>query len=825
MSEILLKTKLYIPALRPKLVSRSRLIALLKAGLSHKLSLVSAPAGSGKTTLVSDFAQQIDRPVAWMSLDQGDNDPLRFMTYLLAGLKSIETSLGCALQPLLTSQTPPTPEMSVTMLINDIAVSNKEIVLVLDDYHVIKSTPVHDTVSFLLDNSPSNLSMVITSRTNPPLPLARLRARGQLTEVRAADLRFTEDETTAFMSEVMGLHLEDQTISFLESRTEGWIAGLQLAALSLKHPDDEKHLVKTFSGRDNYVLDYLVDEVLNQQSEQARSFLLRTSILDRFTGPLCHAVTGQDDCSAVISNLEQANLFLVPLDNERKWFRYHHLFAEFLRARFEEQIGAEEKIALHHRASEWHRDNGFLNEAVEHAFLAADHDSAAKMIENAADELYSRGEIGLLYNLLSNIPEKVRRRRIRSSIYYAWVLLFVGEPTGDILSLADDYIRGAESIIRENNDEPSTEELGMIYAVRTAMASWSPVRRSAFCAQKDLANIIRCGQRALSLLQPKNLVWRCVVNAGLGDAYNLIGSVKEATSSFTEAARLGAAGGNLAGALSAYASWAELLIQQGTLHEAERVYRDGLRVAAARNADMFPVTGQIYDGLGRLFYEWNDLTQAAHYLSEAIRRFEMGDVVPADSILLLALVRRLQDDNAAAKELHEQATEIMAAPDVRNSDLAKARVDEVRLMIAEGKTSEAAKLAITMTPELGVEPDPWIEKEYLSLARVLIKQGKSEKILVTLEKLKHHATVSGRTGDAIEISATLATAYQANGRTGDALLLLKESLGVAEESHYIRTFADQDNSLASLLNEVYQTSKRGDQLPCSKAYLEGLLIA
>ena len=388
MSEPLLLTKLYIPPPRPKIVLRPRLIERLNEGLcSRKLTLISAPAGFGKTTLVSEWVAGCERPVAWLSLDEGDNDPARFLTYLVAALQTIAANIGAGVLGVLQSPQPPPIESILTALLNEITTIPDNFVLVLDDYHVIDSKPVDKALTFLLEHLPPQMHLVIATREDPHLPLARLRARGQLTELRAADLRFTPAEAAEFLNQVMGLNLSAEDIAALETRTEGWIAGLQLAALSMQGHQDAASFIQSFTGSHHFVLDYLVEEVLQQQSESIQTFLLRTSILDRLCGPLCDAVLGSPSASGqetsgqeTLEYLEHANLFIVPLDDERHWYRYHHLFADVLRMHLMAEQ-PDQVSALHRRASEWYEHNGSTADAIRHALAAEDFARAADLVE------------------------------------------------------------------------------------------------------------------------------------------------------------------------------------------------------------------------------------------------------------------------------------------------------------------------------------------------------------------------------------------------------------------------------------------------------------
>src|SRR6266702_2709395 len=415
MSTPILATKLYIPRLRPNVVSRPRLIERLNEGLHGKLILIAAPAGFGKTTLVSQWLAAGPRPTAWLSLDEGENDPTRFLTYLVAALQTIAATLGEGALGVLQSPQPPPTEAILTALLNDLTTIQDQFVLVLDDYHVIEAKPIDQVLTYLVEHLPPHMHLVITTREDPQLPLARLRARGHLTEVRTADLRFTPSEAAAFLNQVMGLPLSAEDIAALERRTEGWIAGLQLAALSMQGHEDAASFIRSFTGSHHFVLDYLVEEVLGQQSERVQTFLLRTSILDRMSGPLCDAVVLDPSISgqATLEYLEHANLFIIPLDNERRWYRYHHLFADLLRQRLHQSIASSPGDAqsqvneLHIRASLWYEDHGLSMEAFHHAAAAHDVERATRLVEGKGMPLQFRGAVVPVLHWLKSLPKTV----------------------------------------------------------------------------------------------------------------------------------------------------------------------------------------------------------------------------------------------------------------------------------------------------------------------------------------------------------------------------------------------------------------------------------
>ncbi len=483
--EQLLTTKLYVPPLRPGLVPRPRLIELLDEGVTRKLTLISAPAGFGKTTLISEWIQQCGRPVAWLSLDGGDNDPVHFLAYIIAALQTIVANVGENIPSALQSPQPPPIESLLTGLINEIADASDSasypFALILDDYHVLEAQPIHAALIFLLDHLPAQMHLIITTREDPPLPLARWRARGQMTEIRAGDLRFREAEAAAFLNQAMGLELASDDIAALEARTEGWIAGLHLAALSLQGHADRADFIRSFAGDDRHVMDYLVGEVLSLQPESVQRFLLHTSIMERMCGPLCDAVMDGDETSGgsqdILERLEQANLFIVPLDNRRQWYRYHHLFADLLRTRLRREV--PERIPdLHRRASDWYEQNELITEALGHALAAEDFEQAAGLVAGNALPMLMRGEVATVQDWLDALPKEIVRSHPRLCIDKAWVLYLTQRPDA-IEPLLQDAERGLES--SDLADQVATSSwLGEVMALR----AW--VKRT----QGDLAQAI-----------------------------------------------------------------------------------------------------------------------------------------------------------------------------------------------------------------------------------------------------------------------------------------------------------------------------------------------
>jgi LuxR family maltose regulon positive regulatory protein len=538
MSTPILATKLYVPPPQPRVVLRPRLIGRLNDGLHRKLTLISAPAGFGKSTLLSEWLAGCQRPPAWLSLDEGDNDPTRFVAYLLAALQTIAANIGESVVGALQSTQPPLTESILTALLNEISTVPDDFVLVLDVYHVIDARAVDDALTFVFEHLPPQMHLVIATREDPNLPLARLRVRGQLSELRADDLRFTPDEAAKFLNQAMGLNLSAEDITALETRTEGWIAGLQLAAISMQGHNDTTNFIKSFTGGHHLVLDFLVEEVLQQQPESIQTFLLRTSILDRLCGSLCDAVlldpsgSGQE----TLEYIERANLFLVPLDNERRWYRYHHLFADLLQQRLHQGTASStgdevgDVTELHSRASVWYEDNGLELEAFQHAAAAHDVERAERLIEGEGVPLYFRGTAAPVLKWLESLPKTVLDARPSLWVIYGSALLLVGQVTG-----VEQELQAAEAALQGTESDGTTQDLvGRIASMRATLA----------VIQHDVETIIAQSRRALEFLHSDNLPVRTAAAWTLGYAYQLQGDRAAASRAYTEIISIGKSSGD-----------------------------------------------------------------------------------------------------------------------------------------------------------------------------------------------------------------------------------------------------------------------------------------
>ena len=582
----LLETKLYIPKWRPGLVSRPRLIERLDRGTERKLTLVSAPAGFGKTTVLAEWLAAVpasERPAAWVSLDHNDNDPALFWAYLITALQTVQSGVGESTLSLLRSPQPPPTEALLGILLNEITTISHDFVLVLDDYHVIDAQPVHQALAFLLDHLPPRMNVVIASRSDPPLPLVRLRGRGELTELRATDLRFTPEEAAAFLNDVMGLDLSAADVAALETRTEGWIAGLQLAALSMQGREDVSGFIGAFAGDDRYIVDYLVEEVLQRQPERVRSFLLETSILDRLSGPLCEAVTGWDDSKGLLEALERGNLFVVPLDDKRHWYRYHHLFADVLQAHsMEEQ--PDRLPTLHRRASEWYEHNGLPADAVRHALASEDFERAADLVELAALAMLGSSQEPTLLEWLKALPDELVRVRPVLSVYYAFVS-FVGEG----LEAAEARLRDAERWLdatagtSERPEAPSAEMVVVDEERFRSLPGAIAVARAYHAgALGDMPGTVKYARRALDLLPEGDYLGRGTAAVLLGIASWTSGDLEAAHRTFADGMASFQMAGNIPWVTGGTHVLADIRTAQGRLHEAVRTYEQSLQLATAQ---------------------------------------------------------------------------------------------------------------------------------------------------------------------------------------------------------------------------------------------------
>lgn len=809
MSTPLLATKLYLPPLRPNVVLRPRLVERLHAGLHRKLTLISAPAGFGKTTLVSEWVTGCARPTAWLSLDAGDADPTRFLLYIVAALQTVAPMIGEGILRVLQSSQPPPIDAILTALLNDITTLPDPFILVLDDYHAIDAQPIDQALTFLVEHLPPQLHLVIATREDPPLPLARFRARGQLTELRATDLRFTAAEAAAFLNHMMGLRLSTDEIAALEARTEGWIAGLQLAALSMHGRADTASFIQAFTGSHRFVLDYLVEEVLERQPERVRSFLLHTALLDRLSGPLCDAVTELEDGSEMLEILERSNLFVVPLDDTRQWYRYHHLFAEVLHARLMEEH-PERVPALHQRASAWYEQHGLPFEAIRHAFAAEDPGRAAGLVELAARAMLISSQAETFLGWLKALPDELVRTRPVLSAYYAVALLYHD------LEASEDRLRDAErsldgtARISERPETPSAPMVVVDEEEFRCLPGITAITRAYHAgALGDVSGSVTYARRALDLLPEDDHLWRGAAAALLGLASWTSGELETAYRSFVNSTASLRRIGDITQLITVAFILADIRTAQGRLREAERIYEQSLKLAAEDGKPVPPPTADLYVGMSELRREHNDLEAASQCLLKSKELDGHGWIQEKRYrwYVALARIKEAQGDFGGALDLLDEAEHLyIRSPDpyVRPVAALKARV-----WIRQGRLTEV----LEWVREAGLSSGDGLsyvrEFEHITLARVLIARYTSDRVdsliheaMSLLERLLQAADEGGRMGSVIEILVLQALAYEAQSNDALALAPLSRALVLAEPEGYVRIFVDEGTSVAVLLEKA-----------------------
>ena len=813
--EQLLSTKLFIPSTRPEFVHRARLIEQVNAGLHRKLTLISAPAGFGKTTLISDWVTNCKRPVAWLSLDKGDSETRRFLVYLVAALQTVSTDFGAGVLEMLQSSQPPPTESILTALLNEITTVSENFVLVLDDYHVIDAKPVDHAITFLLENLPPQMHLIITTREDPDLPLARFRAQGQLTELRVADLRFTLSEAANFLNRVTGLELSEKDISALEARTEGWITGLQLAALALQgialqERADASQFVQSFTGSNRFVLDYLVEEVLKRQPEDIRRFLLQTSILKQLSASLCEIVTEQANSRNTLEVLERGNLFVLPLDDQRQWYRYHHLFAEVLQTHLLEQQ-PEQLSELHGRASKWYEQNNLTAEAIRHALSAEDWERAAGLIELAHPVMDINYQSAAWFAWAKTLPEELVRARPVLCVDIAWALLDSGE-----LEACEEYLQVAEHWLDATNNKQKNDAHGVIVdevQFRSLPASIATARAYRSLALGDVPGAVKFAQRALTLTHGNDSLQHLQAVSLLGVAQYTSGDLEAAESSLTDLQTHLHKSGDILAIIGITYLLADIRVALGRLHQAESSYQQALQWATNQKKPPPVGTSDLYRGLSELSCERGNMNKAAEYLQTAQRLGEQAALTDWQHRLYVAQARlkEAQGDLDGALILLDEAERVYTRsplPDVRPVPAMKARI-----WIRQDRLSEA--MAWRHSQGLSTEDDlNYLQEfEYITLVRLLVAQYSHDKVdetiheaQILLSRLLKSAEAGNRLGSVIEILVAQALAYQVQGNLSQASEILARALTLAEPQGYVRIFVEEGEPMMALLREA---AKRG----------------
>ena len=815
MSNTLLLTKLYIPPQRSNLVLRPRLVERLNEGLSsgRKLTLISAPAGFGKTTLVSEWvAGPRDCPpepvcgnlAAWLSLDEADNDPARFISYLVAALQTIIPGIGEGLLAALQSPQSTQYEPILTILLNEISTLSEHFVLILDDYHSIDSQPVDKSLEFLVEHQPPQMHLVIITREDPQLPLARYRARGQLTELRAADLRFTPDEATELLNQVTGLGLSVENITALETRTEGWIAGLQLAAISMQGHKDAAGFIQSFTGSHRFVMDYLLEEVLHQQSESIQRFLLQTSILDRMCGSLCDAILLDPSVSGQITleYLERSNLFIVPLDNERRWYRYHHLFRDLLRKRMEQNLTAEGIANLDIHASEWYENNGMILEAFNHAAAANDIERAERLMEHKEMPLHLPGVPITILKWLESLPASVLNSKPGLWWKQAAMLMANYQTIG-----VEEKLQATEAALARKTppnaemDEWTRNLVGKIAVARTALAA------TLYQAEDTLVY----AHRAMEFLHPKNITYRSEATQYIGFARYILGDRDAAELAYKEALSLAQAAGNDENVLMATIRLGQIHELRNQLHQAFETY---LKALMMTGEDPPPLATLAYIGLARIYYDWNDLDRAEKYAVQSCQLARLCEQVIdrlISSELFLSRLKITQKDPVSAAhfltlaENHARQYEYT----VRFPDIAAARA---LLCLYNGDTDTAAQLV--------QNEDRWLVR-----AEVLIAQGNPSAALTLVVPYRMQMEEKKWEDQQLRAIMLQALALHLQGEKDSAWQVLEEALTLAEPGGFIRLFVDMGEPMRLMIMDFRSRIEKqpGDRTHPLMEYADKLL--
>jgi LuxR family maltose regulon positive regulatory protein len=783
-------TKLNRPPVPRELVSRPRLIDRLNRGLEDKLILVCSPAGYGKTMLLSAWAEHCPHPVAWISLDEGDNDPARFLLVLARACEAIIPGISQHFSKALQSPRTPASEELLAGLLNEIAQTRGVFVLVLDDYHLISEPAIHQALIYLLNHLPAQLRLAIATRSDPPLQLARLRGRSELTELRLADLCFSEDEAVQFFDHILRVSLPAEQVALLTRRTEGWIAGLQMAAISLQGAADPGAFIQSFSGSNRYILDYLVEEVLGDQPEAVQTFLLKTSVLNRLCGPLCAALTGEVNSQEILEGLERLNLFIIPLDEERTWYRYHQLFLDLLRKRALQRYPGE-LAEWQREASRWYESQGYLEEAIEFALAGRDFTRAADLVEAAAQPALLRSEMYTFRGWVSRLPEAELEARSDLISYYAWVLVLTDSPAESVEAWLSKVESGSESDIAK---------VGVIRAYQAFIQGG--ITQAAILLQQSLAG-----------LPADESLFRSVVTWLLSLVHVLSGDFQTGSQALEEVIQSSLQKKQPLIAAGARCALAEIDLRLGRLQAAAENYEEAL--AIARDAQgRLPVAARALMGLAEVRREWNDLEHASRYAEEGIALAgQLRESTALTGYITLARIQRARGETSLAQQAMQQAWELARHTETTNLDDQYVRIVQAQLAIQQGDLEVARRWMRPGQLADGFDPDDLDQKddyykyhilkyEYLIAARWQIAASQPGKALSRLTPLRIKMEAQGRVHLAIEALMLEARAYQALRDQRQALDCFERSLALAEPGGYMRLYLDEGEAMKPLLEEA-----------------------
>ncbi len=791
-ADVILQTKFYIPSPSAGYVPRQRLVECLEQGLSGKLILISAPAGFGKTTLLAEWLAGNKLPATWLSLEEDDNDIARFLAYFAACLGTLRDDLGRETMAMLQSGQRPDNDRVMAVLVNELAGLKEPFVLVLDDTHCIDNPLIHRAIALLIEHQPPAMHLVLAGRADPGFPVSRLRAQGQLLEIRAGELRFSLDEAATFLQRASGRSLSAENIRTLWDRTEGWPAGLQLAALSLQRQEDAKAFIAGLTGAQEYIADFLQDEVLGGQPQALQEFLLRTSILDQLCGPLCDALTGRGDGRETLEELAERNLFLLHLDDVRRWYRYHRLFADLLRQRLR-RSQPDLLPELHRRASRWFEEQGLREQAIDHALEAADFEQAALLLEGAANETLMRSQFGTLTGWLKRLPEEELRRHPSLSVYMAWSLLLNGQPLDVIRSWLPEEDGESEEIPPQVL--PFYAYIGLVKG---------QYGRSA-----------RLARQALATLPQEEGYLRGMATWLLAVAGTQQADLTGGAHLFEEMARKAKASGNVTLLVLALCNQGELRHVAGRLPEAKALYQQALNLSTLPDEQYLPIAGLALNGLGEIALAWNDLLAAERYLTLGHRLSRQWSFLAAlDSYANLALLRQTLGDEVGARQILDEAMEIARRSDFTEVDDWLVKLVRARLAIAQGKTAQAWHWAQeTGFERSGDSDDPAAEEgqslasrqrkyERVVFARLLLANNEPERALAQLALALPLLERRERIRAVIEVQALTALALQAMGEGRAALRALSQALRLAQPGGFQRLFLDEGRPMARLLSKL-----------------------
>ena len=817
----LLRTKLFIPRPHPDLVDRLRLKQHLNRVFEARLTVISAPAGYGKTTLLGKWILERNLDVAWISLDERDNDPVRFWGYVLAALNSRQPSTGQVAQGMLQSPQMPPIESILTSLLNDLILIEQDILLVLDDYHTIDNPNIHQAIEFLLKKMPPQMHLILSSRSDPPLPLPQLRARRELVELGPTDLRFTYDEAAAFLNRVMHLELSPEDIAALERQTEGWVAGLQLAALSMQGTSDAASFISSFSGSHRYIFDYLAQEVLSKQSVEVQEFMLQTSILDRMCASLCDSVIGRDGSQQILESLEHAHLFLVSLDNQRQWYRYHHLFSDFLRARLiqiEETTheNATQFLAgLHQRASSWLEEKGLYTEALDHSFQAGDFDGLSRLIESNALELFNQSKLITLLTWMKRQPVEQFTSRPLLSIICAWAHLATSR-----FESVEQYLGFAETALGATADGTPVKQsehclpLAEIACIRANLAFHNQDFTRVLQLSAYAEDYLTCSTSDVYFHDAGSVNGVIAFNRALVSEYT--GNIPEAIIAYDQTVSLSREWNNPHLLSMSISHMGHLMVLQGQLHRAARLLLSALEKSGSDNNPPSPMTGMMQANLGAIYYEWNDLENARRYLEKSI---EQGHLWANWETLFPGYIGLARTWNAAGDltrslSTYEELAEL-AGKTTTAFGVSLVQADRAWLLLLKGDTTAAQDWMRTCPIKAG-ETIPYLfESHAVFLACFLAVLGHPSEALLLTRDLKTATQAGGRAARLLEVLLIQALAHQANGDDLQAADDLNQALTLAEQQGAVRTFLDAGPAIRSLLTRV-----TGDRAGYARQILE-----